>query len=452
MPNEEADQQKNNAGRIFPIQLTRWIETQPDLAYLVKAANDTPALYDRATDELSIAPLRENIINERFDSKRSKIKEFIWPSAQSMRGDCYGTKTFDQTCSRAANTMAASTLWDAVSTVPFIQFALINYLKGAAFPAAIIISITLMIASNIAGKTGSNRAKGRASIANFGLAGFILLSVVKTAFSGVGFDILVNQNGITKEYGQEVLREQIFKQQEKLQELQTLSNPRLISLQDSCKPIKEKLENINKDQNPKTFETLYVQAYGTYAQKQTLVGLTNNQILKKYGSVSGIPGVCNRADAQLETDLKQANLLQTKIAEISSKTADLPALELLKADFPAVYKDKFKINNEGEEEIRSGQEVVGQATKQFIAKLQDPNRLPELGISLFWMGISIILSGIATILLWALSLTKEMKMSYNTSLLRYRMDSLQQYQENLPQALVKQRERRRQESNDGRAN
>jgi len=84
--------------------------------------------------------------------------------------------------------------------IPFVQFALINYLKAAALPAAITISLLLMVLSNVAGRTGANRVKGRASIANLGLAFFILLSLVKTVLSGVGFNILMNQDGITKEY------------------------------------------------------------------------------------------------------------------------------------------------------------------------------------------------------------------------------------------------------------
>ena len=437
---EKEQKEARDGEKIYPIQLTNWIETQPELSYLTKAANDTRALYSRRTDELTIAPMKEDIINKQFDGTNSKLKEFIWPSAQSMRGDCFGTKTFDQTCARAGNTMSASTLWDAVSTVPFVQFALLNYLKGAAFPAAIIISLGLMVASNAAGKTGSNRAKGRATIANFGLAGFILLSVIKTAFSGVGFDILVNQDGITKEYAKDVITIQIDKQQQKLTELQTLSNPKLINLQNACQPLQNKLSVINKDQSPKTFETVYVQAYGTYAQKQSMIGLSNDQIIKKFGGVSGIPGMCNKAEAQLSIDLKQADVLQERIGEIGGKVANLPPLDLLKTEFPAVYRDKFKINSEDEIQIRSGQEIVGQATKQFINKLKDPSRIPELGISLFWMSVSIILSTIATILLWALSRTKEMRMSYDTTLLGYRMKLLQSYQENLPKALKMKQE------------
>ena len=121
---------------VFPYQLTTWIEGQPDLEYLVRAANDTPALYQVAQDNLSVAPPDQNIVSKKYFGFRSKLREFLWPSARSMRGQAYGTESFDETCSKAANTMAGSTLWDGVSTIPFVQFALINYLKWAALPAA----------------------------------------------------------------------------------------------------------------------------------------------------------------------------------------------------------------------------------------------------------------------------------------------------------------------------
>ena len=169
--------------KVFPIQLTSWIESQPDLAYLVEAANNTPALYKSGSKELNVAPLKGDIVSNRFSNKRARIREFFWPSARSMRGDCFGTKNFDDTCGRAANTMAGSTVWDAISTVPFVQF-LFQLFKGAAFPAAVVISLLMMVLSNIVGKMGANRAKGRASISTWSSFLYTFV-IVKTLLSGV---------------------------------------------------------------------------------------------------------------------------------------------------------------------------------------------------------------------------------------------------------------------------
>ena len=257
------DLEQNNEDRVkvFPVQLTSWIEGQPDLAYLVEAANNTPALYKTGSDNLKVAPQREDIVNKNTAALRKNQRIYL-AFCRSMRGDW--TKTLDETCAKR-NAMAGSTIWDAVSTVPFVQFALINYLKFASLPVAFIISVGLMILSNVAGRTGANRAKGRGAIANYGLAFFILLSLVKTLLSGVGFDILVNKDGITKEYAQQVLSEQIEKKQGTLEELQALKL-KLINLQSACqyyKQTKQDYKDLTKEHN-----TTQVMAFGTWKQKQ----------------------------------------------------------------------------------------------------------------------------------------------------------------------------------------
>ena len=428
--------------RVNPIQLLRWIKNQVELDYIVKAANETPVLYQRSTNELTVTPQQADIVGSRVKSARSRLREFLWPSAQSMRGKYFGTKSFDDTCGKAANIMAGSTAWDAVSTVPFVQFALANYLKLFAFPAALGISIGLMVLSNVSGKLGANRAKGRETTATAGLALFILLSTVKTLLSGVGFDILVNKDGITREYAKEAAARQLLDRQNTLAQLQTLKNPKLLNFQSSCDALKGQLRKTDKDLQPKAWENIWVQAFGEYKQQEAMRGLTNQQILDKYGGINQVPGVCKRYELQQAEDLQQASILQAKLAEWNLKIGTVPPIQFLKKEFPDVYQDEFVEVQPGTIEIRSGQTVVGQAFQQFFTRLVDPSRVLELGVSLFWMFVSIILSFLATVLLWALSRSKEMKMSYESRILPYTQQLLQAYQENLPKALESSRERR----------
>ena len=432
--------------RVNPIQLLRWIKNQVELDYIVKAANETPSLYQRSENELIVSPQQADVVGRRVRSTQSRIREFLWPSAQSMRGKCFGTKSFDDTCGKAANTMAGSTAWDAVSTVPFVQFALADYLKFFAMPTALGISIGLMVLSNVAGKLGANRAKGREITATAGLTLFILLSTVKTLLSGVGFDILVNKVGITREYAKDLAKQQLVDRQNTLNQLQTLNNPKLKNFQSSCDALKSQLQKTDKDLQPKAWENIWVQAFGTFKQQESMRGLTNADILQKYGGINQVPGVCKRFELQQADDLAQASLLQTRLSDWNIKIGTVPPLQFLKSEFPDVYKDEFVETSTGTIEIRSGQTVVGQAFQQFFSKLADPARILELGVSLFWMSVSVILSLLATILLWALSRSKEMKMSYETRLLPYTLQLLQAYQENLPNALISSRQRRASDS------
>ena len=140
--------------------------------------------------------------------------------------------------------------------------------------------------------------------------------------------------------------------------------------------------------------------------------------------------------------------MQARIANWNSKVGSTPPLQLLQSDFPDVFENEFKINKEGQIEIRSGQQVVGEAFLQFFDKLKDPEKIFQLGISLFWMVVSLILSILATILLWALSRNKEMKWSFSRDLLQYRLTLLQANQDNLPLALRRRRERINQANNN----
>jgi hypothetical protein len=448
-PGQGSPKNHSPSGQITvnPIQLVRWIKNQVELDYIVKAANNTPALFQRAENELIVSPQQADVVGNRARSGKARLREFLWPSAQSMRGKCFGTKSFDDTCGKAANTMAGSTAWDAISTVPFIQFAVADYLKIMAMPTALGLSIGLMVLSNVAGRLGANRAKGRELTASAGLALFILLSSVKTLLSGVGFDILVNKAGITKEYARTVVAEQLQERQKTLDQLQTLNNPKLLNFEQSCDALKEQLKKTDKDLQPKAWENLWVQSFGTFEQQESMRGSSNQEILKKYGGINQVPGVCKRFELQQAEDLAQASVLQTQLADWSFKIGNTPPLVFLRMEFPDVYKDEFKEIGEDQIEIRSGQTVVSQAFEQFFAKLGDPGRMLELGVSLFWMSVSVILSLLATILLWALSRSKEMKMSYETRLLPYTLQLLQAYQENLPRALETVRQRKASENN-----
>lgn len=449
-PPSQPGSQTNTSGpgqiTVNPIQLVRWIKNQVELDYIVKAASNAPALYERGADRFIVAPLEADVVGNKLRGRSARIREFFWPSAQSMRGKCFGTKSFDDTCGKAANTMAGSTAWDAVSTVPFVQFALADYLRAFAFPTALGIAIGLMVLSNVAGKLGANRAKGREMTASAGLSLFILLSLVKTLLSGVGFDILVNKSGITKEYARTVVTKQIQEKQQNLNQLQTLKNPKLINFEQSCDALKNQLSKTDRVLQPKAWENIWVQAFGTFDQQESMRGSTNEEILKRYGGINQVPGMCKRFELQQAEDLAQASLLQTQLSEWNFKIGSTPPLVFLKSELPDVYKDEFFEQANGQIEIRSGQTVVGQAFDQFFTKLSNPKRALELGVSLFWMAVSIILSVLATILLWALSRSKEMKMSYETRLLPYTLQLLQAYQDNLPRALEIARERKASEN------
>ena len=128
-PEQATDKTKKQ--NIKSLELVRWIETQPSLAYLREIAGGTPAQHDSLTGQFSVRSLDPTIIRKKHSGTIETIKELALPSARSMRGNTYSSPRFESSCSTTAYVMAASTAWDAVSTVPFIQFGLQGLMGGA---------------------------------------------------------------------------------------------------------------------------------------------------------------------------------------------------------------------------------------------------------------------------------------------------------------------------------
>lgn len=422
---------------LSPLTLVKWIDTSPDLQYIREAADKLQARYDSEAKEISFQTPDRKIISRRRNNLRHKLREILWPSGGSLRGNTSASQEFDQSCTTTANLMAGSTLWDAISTYPILQYGTSSYLGILAAPAAIVMSAGLMFVSNWSGQHSCNRTKGKKGNARGALLFFAILSFGKTALAGVGMDILVNTSGITKEYAATLATEQIEKTQEQLNKLRKFENPKYLEYKKSCDELKKQLAPLQRN-NP-LFTTFYVRAYGEYKEQQAMQGMTTQQKLENYGgSISNIPGDCNKQRIQAELDGTAGDQLSLQLDKWRTEKESQPPLQFLSQNFPEVFSDKFKaVGNELT--IRDGGQMVSAAWTQFFSKLFDPARAGELGFSLFWMFVSIVLSSGAVFFLWGKSKSEDMKMSYSNELLLEREKFLEGYTE----ALEEYQQRRR---------
>jgi hypothetical protein len=410
---------------LSPLTLVKWIDTSPDLRYIREAADNIQARYDSDSKDIAFQTPNRRTVSSREDSIGFRLKEFFWPSGKSLRGTTCASQEFDQSCRNTASLMAGSTLWDAVSTYPIIQYGFSSYLGILSIPSAISLSLLMMFFSNKAGQESCNRTKGKKSSARNALLVFFVLSAIKTALAGVGMDILVNSSGITKEYASQLANEQIDNSQRQLNELRKLRNPKYLEYKDSCDTLKQQMQGLKRE-DP-LFTTLYVRAYGEYRQQLGNQSLSIKQILQKYGaSISNVPGDCVKQRIQAEIDGSAADQLSLKLDKWRAEKESLPSLQFLQKYFPTMYSDKFKANG-NDIVIRDGFEMVRAANTQFFSKLIDSSKIWGLGFSLFWMFISIILSVGAVFLLWGKSRSEDMKMSYSNELLLEREKFLEGY-------------------------
>jgi hypothetical protein len=410
---------------LSPLTLVKWIDTSPDLKYIREAADKIQARYDNESKEISFQTPDRRIVSNRRDNFRHRLREILWPSGVSIRGKTSASQEFDQSCSTTANLMSGSTAWDAVSTFPLLQYGVSSYLGILAAPSAISLSLLLMILSNWSGQLSCNRTKGKKATARNALLFFAFLSFGKTALAGVGMDILVNKSGITKEYAARLAEEQINKSQRQLNLLRKLENPKYLEYKQSCDALKVQLAPLERA-NP-LFTTFYVRAYGEYKDQQAMQGMSTNDKLQRYGgSINNIPGDCNKQRIQAEIDGNAGDQLSLRLDKWRSQKEDQTSFQFLSTNFPDIFNDKFKVEND-QIVIRDGGQMVSAAWTQFFAKLLEPSKVGELGFSLFWMFVSVVLSSGAVFFLWGKSKSEDMKMSYSNELLLEREKFLEGY-------------------------
>jgi len=435
----QAKNQDSQNVELSPLTLVKWIDTSPDLRYLREAADKIQARYENEIKEISFQTPNRRTVSKRKEGFLHAAREFFWPSGASIRGKTCASQEFDQSCQNTANLMAGSTLWDAVSTYPIVQYGISSYLGLISIPTAVAISLLLMFISNRAGQEACNRTKGKKASARNALLVFFVISAIKTALAGVGMDILVNGSGISKEYAAQLASEQLAKSQQQLEVLRKLKNPKYIEYKQSCDSLKSQMEGLKRE-DP-LFTTLYVRAYGEYKQQLGNQSLSINDILQKYGgTLTNVPGDCVKQRIQAEIDGNAADQLSTRLEKLRSEKEALPSVMFLKTYYPDIFADKFKtINNDVV--IRDGGEMVGAANSQFFSKLKDPKMIWSLGFSLFWMFVSIILSLGAVILLWSKSRSEDMRMSYSNELLLEREKFLEGYTLGLEEYQASRRQR-----------
>ena len=123
-----------------------------------------------------------------------------------MRGTSYSDENLDKRLAATSALMSFSTIWDMVCTFPVLFYVM----KGLAIftvPAATAASLLILAMSNAAGKFAMDRNKGNKSIATFLLFIFFILSLVKTAFSGVGLELIGGSQRLKNMKARDVLAE-----------------------------------------------------------------------------------------------------------------------------------------------------------------------------------------------------------------------------------------------------
>ena len=407
-------------------ELVEWIESQPELDYLRVYANRTICSY--YPEEKT--PRERIVVNSRKDLSLGdntfleNFRETFWVPGSKLRGNQFSTKELDNSLTTTAKVMSVSTLWDFFCTLPILFYA-VGGAKFLAGPFTFLIGYLILWASNLTGENATNRTKGHSGKAKASLLAFIILSLAKTAVSGVGLDMILSKDQIINTFADELIESKSIGEESLINDLRSpLAEPAIKRELDlvtaECSSLISQMKNLDMDKrsNRKIFEQLNSQARG------------NSQ------------SPCNKKlelSTRLSDEQSRINSIERKNKDKSSERLNdrqelAPITFLLKYyrnEFDTYFRGLppgyYRYNDQGilEQNLTTEStldwqdgrksEAVSQASKQFFNKLSN-GEIASLGLSLFGFIISIVLSSTAAILLYSTGKVKEIKASFTSSL------------------------------------
>ena len=356
-----------------------------------------------------------------------KLREIVWVPVRNMRGKSYATASIDGTVNATAKMMSISTLWDFFCTLPLFKFGLAGPLGIMAWPGAVVLSFLILWASNAAGEKATDRHDANhARTATLSLTAFLLLSLAKTAFSGVGIDLFIGSRAIASRYAEQLVEEKLAGDRQELSRLEE-GGPELKAAAAECVRLQAELGRIDRNSNEKAYQSTFVLAYGSKAAESANAGLKPEALINKYGSVGRVPGACVQQKLLRELNTEKAGALRESIERKAQASQAMPALAFLKKEEPEIFAEHFREAN-GQLEWVSGTTAVAQATDQFYEQLLK-GEFGLLGFSLFFLIVSIVLTGAAALLIYQLSQNASIKASYSPLVADERDGRLQAYRE-----------------------
>ena len=412
--------------------LVNWIESRPELKDLRMQAEEVQAVYNQSEKQRKerIKPVRDKSILQTKMHFYSKLLQTIWVPPKNLRGKSYSTASVDSTLGTTSKMLSISSLWDFFCTLPLFTFGLAP-LAVVSLPAAVILSYLILWASNVAGEKSTDRHdKIQSKSATFSLVAFLLLSLTKTAFSGVGIDLVLGSSGIQAKYADTLAAQQLEKREKDFKENILPESEALKTSKDDCSRLEEEIQAANANRGSRqgelAYQSAYVRAYGTLKEQSARQGNSPSQIIKKYGSIGQVRGSCAQKDLWTALHTDKINSAKDELASKRKALNSMPALAFLQENENATFQEHFKLTKSDSIEWQNGTTAVAQATIQYMNKLTS-GEFAQIGFSLFFFIISLILSITATLLLYQVSTTPELKASFDDDVLDQLNDRLQRY-------------------------
>ena len=335
------------------------------------------------------------------------LKNLVCVDPNELHGTGYVSKELEKSSLVTASVTTFANWWNAFTTLPFLIF-MFDSMGILTWPIAVLANIGLI-------KLGNALATGAASnqpisirFARIGSSGFIAINLILTITSGVGSELLLNQSGLSRKLGEQLVQESIFEPLEK--EISDIQNNEILDkTRNKCDILEGKLQQLPPN-DPKRGE-LHLAAYGSYADRTNQGGYRSyeNNPIEQWPTCPKAQALEARRDKNIKAP--ELQYLQT-IKEVKNYGSDLAYLQGVK---PEIYDSRF--NEKGE--IKSGTEATRVAVVLFTKKFFG-FEWADLGQSLFVMSMSVITSTVAIWITISYSKREDVKLSKSSAVIKAR--------------------------------
>jgi hypothetical protein len=235
---------------------------------------------------------------------------------------------------------------------------------------------------------------------------------------------MIGNRAVAAGYAEKLALTKLSEDRENLAK-QSQPDPNLLAATQRCNELQAQMQELGKNRaaNDIQYTSVLVQANGTFEDNKTDKTLSNEELSRKY-SLS--KGVCIYKQALNGLQKEKNQVFASSIEKREKAQKSLPPLSYLEKYEPDIFNEHFRRRGDDINWV-NGSEAVGEATDQFYKRLF-AGELGLLGFSLFTFGISVILTGAASIMLYMAGKNPQVQASFMGELEIYRNSRLSEYE------------------------
>ncbi len=311
--------------------------------------------------------------------------ELVRVNPRDLHGEVMVTDAIEKESKLTALIQTISNVWNTVGVVPIAHAGVGGGVSGVI--SAVIVLWASQLAGNSTSTAASNANPASRKWANAALAGNIALNLGLTGISGVGFEILMNSDKLSKIYADKVVEEHLYATPRRniAEGERVLEQAKVAHKICDTKTAEYQAERGKSEKlyDPKT-SSLYEKLNGPHGVTSTYFDKIRPADLPYCLKPKRLEadGEKLRKEGQKQLDTVQSTVEQSG-----------GSLEYLKKEKRGLYSQHFTENGR----IAAGQEAVSIAMGNFSSKLIK-GEWDKLGLALMLAGLSVIFSGLSVLM------------------------------------------------------